>query len=70
MLTSAQSSVTASPATQVRTGQAWMMAKRLEISEQTVWEWRNQLDLPDRSHTLDLLQTTLNPSKAAALFRE
>ncbi len=44
---------------------ARVLAERYGISEQTVWKWRKQDSVHDRSHTPHRLQTTLTPAQEA-----
>ncbi len=44
---------------------ARVLAERYGISGQTVWKWRKQDSVHDRSHTPHKLQTTLTPAQEA-----
>lgn len=52
-------------AIQANTEPAWMVAERYGISAQTVWKWRSQNSVHDRSPTPHRLQTTLTPAQEA-----
>jgi hypothetical protein len=44
---------------------AWVLVERPGTTEQTVWKWRKQDGVEDRSHTPNRLQITLRPAQDA-----